>query len=134
VTQGDENVVVFAAFLLALTLFLLGNDESAAIVAVGASIFGLVGYIVRTRRETRERKAQRDLVIEYRRHGSPLMADEEFGMLVLWQCGDHPGHRGWRFPGDPIGTCDYCLGMTSFEHEVVTAGRTYTPTHPEGLT
>ena len=55
------------------------------------------------------------------------------GPICIWQCSEHPEHRGWRTYDEPRGTCDHCLARTAFEHEVVTGGATFTPEHPEGL-
>jgi hypothetical protein len=121
-----ENDLVLTAYVLSLALLLLGNTGAAATVFVGASVIW-TGLQILKRREARRRASERDAVMTERRRENTMP------MLLIWQCSEQPGHRGWRYPMEPAGSCDYCQAMTEFEHEVVTAGRTYTPAHPEGL-
>jgi len=117
--------VVLFAYVLAVALLVTGYAGSAAAVFVWTSLMWTLLELLKRRRETRRRKADRQAEV-YRRA-------ELWPMLLIWQCSEVPGHRGWRYPEEPAGTCDFCLAQTQFEHEVITAGRTYTPAHPEGL-
>lgn len=64
---------------------------------------------------------------------NPWQRDIDKGRVVVWQCLEHPKHRGWRDESQPAevgkrGTCDTCLGRTAFEVECVASGSR----HPRG--
>jgi hypothetical protein len=58
--------------------------------------------------------------------------------IVIWQCREHPEHRGWRDESNPAenmrrGTCDVCFAVTAFEREMTPTGAEERPPAGYGM-